>query len=694
MARADIAGLFWDDTPPPKPPKLEKPKRTPPEPVWLLPSYLPGLEEARKMRPILFTDEELIEASRRRERLVYDIECYPNYFLIAFRSLDSRKCLLFELDNQPCGLSFSQSKLHWVLTNFTLVGFNIHKYDNIICALAVAGFTTEQLHMVTEDIITYGTRPQDVYKKAKVSKLKIDSIDLIEYTALRPSLKICAGRMHAPRMQDLPFVPGSILTEEQIIITRWYCVNDLDNTELLYRRYADRLALREKLSIKYAVDLRSSSDAQMAESIISTEVKRLTGQKFLNRTKLPPGTSYKFQTPHFIRFQTDLLNYVLNIIQTSEFKVSDEDGTVVIPPEVKGLVIEILQSKYKIGIGGLHSREKSVGYVADDEYELVDIDATSYYPFLILNAGITPQNLGNTFLIVYNGLVISRVAAKEAGDVTMAEGLKITVNGTFGKLGSPWSVVYAPNLMLQTTITGQLCLLMYIERMELAGFSVISANTDGIVTRVKRSRKAEFDAIVRQWEIDTGLKTEETKYKAVYSRDVNNYIAIYETPQKGKLFKGKGIFNAQHEAKSADASSVDLKKNPTNEIFVHAAIELILYGTPIEKTIRECKDITKFTSMRYVRGGGVKDGIYLGKVIRWYHATGVEGEIIYARSGNKVPDTEGSKPLMQLPAEFPSDIDYDWYERETRQALVNMGYTVGEVTESPDEDVNDEPTME
>ena len=39
---------------------------------------------------------------------------------------------------------------------------------------------------------------------------------------------------------------------------------------------------------------------------------------------------------------------------------------------------------------------------------------------------------------------------------------KIQINGSFGKLGSKYSLLYAPDLLLQTTITGQLALLMLI----------------------------------------------------------------------------------------------------------------------------------------------------------------------------------------------------------------------------------------
>ena len=79
MARADMAGLFWDDTPPPKPPKKEKEKRQPPERTWDRPDYLPNIEEARAFNVQIMDDAQLYEAMLNQERLVFDIECYWNY---------------------------------------------------------------------------------------------------------------------------------------------------------------------------------------------------------------------------------------------------------------------------------------------------------------------------------------------------------------------------------------------------------------------------------------------------------------------------------------------------------------------------------------------------------------------------------------------------------------------------------------
>jgi hypothetical protein len=665
--RADGIGLFWQDEIKVKAPPVEKIKRLPPERVWEQDDYLPDLDIARAFRPQLYEDWELAQIV---EPLVFDSEIYPNYVLFAFRGIDSKKCICFEMDNEPLGRDFNLAKFRWVLEHKCIVNFNGRKFDFVIAALALHGCSTEQLWEATSMLIEQSIAPQHVLGKFKCPKLgRINQIDLIDLTALSPGLKVCAGRLHAKKMQDLPFVAGKHLSEDQIAILFMYCFNDLDNTELLYRSLLEQIAVRENTGKQYKLDLRSHSDPQMAEAIISSELKRITGAKFFRPTALLEGTWYRYNIPHFIQFQTPMLNAVLDNVRNAIFYVSPEDGNIIMPKELAENTVDIAQGKYQMGIGGLHSTEKSICHVADENYFIADTDVTSYYPTLILNAGIAPTNLGRDFLKVYNSIVKERIAAKFAGNNVVAECLKIVVNGTFGKLGSKYSIMYAPNLMLQVTLTGQLSLLMLIEAFELAGIQVISANTDGIVVKCLRSMEPTFNAIVKAWEAHTGFGTEEVRYKGVYSRDVNNYFAVYEKPQKKKQFKLKGVY-----------SETAPKKNAVNEICIDAATAFMATGADITTTIKSCTKLQKFTTMRRVKGGGVKDGVYLGKIIRWYYSTEAQGEIISAANGNKVARSDNGKPCMDLPDVLPSDVDYDWYIAETYKILEEIGYGVAPAT--------------
>jgi hypothetical protein len=45
---------------------------------------------------------------------------------------------------------------------------------------------------------------------------------------------------------------------------------------------------------------------------------------------------------------------------------------------------------------------------------------------------------------------------------------------------------------------------------------------------------------------------------------------------------------------------------------------------------------------------------------------------------------------MNLPAEFPDDVDYDWYEKNSRKILVDIGYLSPENKEDDSDEELDE----
>jgi len=676
--RHDAVGIFWQEEPVVKV-KKEKIKRTPPERTWESPEHLPFIDEARAFDVPMLSDQDLITLSEYwlrqepKEQFVFDIESYPNYFLIAFKNLSTGKIIYFEAHDNDVVPAADLAKLEWLMKTFTLISFNGINYDIPIATLAIHKFSAARLKEATNLIIQGDglgepLRPYEVYRKYKVKQLRdIDHIDVMEVAPLDGSLKIYSGRLHCPRIQDLPYPPETVLTPEQKLVVRWYCVNDLNNTELVYKDLEKAIQLRDDMGKMYGVDLRSKSDAQIAEAVISKELERITG---LSNFKAPNyvdmvGQKHKYDIPSFIQYQTPNMQWVLNLVRNAVFVVA-ESGRIAMPDELKGLDIPIGKGIYRMGIGGLHSSEESVAHRSDDKYVIKDRDVASYYPRVILNQQLYPQHLGVGFLTVYQSIVDRRLEAKRSGDKLIAETLKITVNGSFGKTGNRYSMLYEPRLVIQTTITGQLSLLMLIERLELAGFEVLSANTDGIVTKVLRVREERFDSMLKQWEADTGFETEEAKYLALYSRDVNNYIAIKDDPtikDDSKRVKLKGAYG-----------ETNLKKNPQNEICNEAVIALLLHGTPIDATVRQCKDIRKFVTLRKVRGGAVKDGKYLGSTVRWYHTKDPQGEIIYAMSGNRVAMSDGVSPLQDLPDTLPDDVDFDWYIEEAYNILRDIGY--------------------
>jgi hypothetical protein len=658
MPRNPVEGLFWDDTPPPKPEKVQREKRTPPEQTWL--DHLPGLEEARAFPVQFLTYDDLLRISRDVEELIVDVEVFPNYFLAVFTHVVSGK--IFYLDSKTPQMT---DGLRWILSNCLTVGFNSISYDLTICYLICDGVEEDIVKNASDSLIKLNINPSDILREHRVRKFGVNHIDLIEVAPLFASLKTYAGRLHAKKMQDLPFHPDTILTEDQILIVRWYCVNDTLNTQLLRECLREQIELRYELSNEFNIDLRSKSDAQIAEAVINRELKRITG-RFPSKPMVPIGTVYQYRIPYYLNFQSDLMKYALNVVANAQFIV-DHTGSIAMPKEIKDLPIDMNGSVYRMGIGGLHSSEQTVAHVADDEFILLDKDVISYYPFIILNLELAPQHLGDPFLTVYRSIVNKRVEAKRSGNKAAADSLKIVVNGTFGKLGNMHSIIYSPDLLFQVTLTGQLTLLLLIERLELAGIRVVSANTDGIVIKCPRRLKNTMEGIIKAWEFDTRFETEGSEFKALYSRDVNNYIAI---KLDGKI-KSKGAYaKPEYDVER-------LHKNPTSPICLDAVLEFLIREIPIERTIRACTDIAKFVSVRNVRGGAARvqptGNSYIGRSIRWYYATGVEGELVYVMSGNKVPRSDGARELMVLPDTLPTDIDYEWYIREAERILVDIG---------------------
>lgn len=595
---------------------------------------------------------------------LFDVECYRNFFLVLLKRVVDGEILRFQISPNR---QLDKARLYRVLRSHKIVGFNSASYDLPMIQLALKGATAAELKSASDEIIKYEMTPRDFAEKHELPRHNFNHIDLIQVAPLKASLKIYGGRLHCKKLQDLPIHPDAEITAEQAEQIVRYCTNDLDTTEVLFGELGSQVALRERLTEEYKQDLRSRSDPQVAERIIAAEIKKIDGMT-PGRPQALEGTSYSYNIPPYVQYKLPQLQALLETIRKAKFVVGG-NGSINLPNDLEQLLVPVMGGRYRIGIGGLHSTESSVSYVADDEFMLVDRDVTSYYPSIILNQGLYPKHLGEAFLQVYSTLVRRRIEAKKAGDKVTAESLKIAINGSFGKFGNKWSILYAPDLLIQVTLTGQLSLLMLIEMTEMAGIPVISANTDGILIRCPRARRDDLLNVIGEWERTTGFATEETLYRAVYAKDVNNYIAI----KTDGSVKGKGLYANPWEVQGPNIFK--LHKNPTTTIVIEAVVALLRDGTPLEKTIRGSLDIRKFVSVRNVTGGAKSGKEYLGKAIRWYYSTDSGCSVInYQNSGYKVPKSDRSKPLMELPSDFPFDVNHEWYIAEAKSTLHQIGY--------------------
>lgn len=663
----------------------------------------------------------------------YDTECFPNYWLLKLRPRGG-VAYAFRLRT---GERFTDAQRHEIAALFeayTTVSFNGLGYDVPMITAALCGYSPEELKALNDRIIPQQIKGAPKIYGAKPWELGLpewapaDHIDIMEVAPGAGSQKQYAGRIHCKTMRDLPYSPFHTLTEPEIVEVDDYCGNDLDVLEALFDALAPQLRQREALSKRYGIDLRSKSDAQLAETVLRKRCEVAAGRR-IYKAEIDWGLQFVYKVPPFIAFESPQLKRALELVRQSVFRLGPS-GAVEMPPQLEGLEIAIGGSVYKMGIGGLHSQEKKLVAVSDADYLIRMPDVASYYPNLMLNSGEFPPALGRQFLLEFAAIKDERLAAKALAKKLKAAGFegtveyidastedgggKIMINGTFGKTGSPYSVLFAPSMLIQTTLTGQLSLLMLIEWHEHYRIPVISANTDGLVLKCPRALVATSEFLIAEWQKRTGLEMETDDYVAIYARDVNNYFAV-KTPDD---VKRKGEY--------AKAGLVE-KKNPDVEICADAVSDFLAKGTPIIHTITTCRDLRKFVTIQAVAGGGVKmwgEGPrkgalvremepvllangwvkmgrkwanwdaqtecsageayltcfapqtpeYLGKVVRWYYSTQAPGPIVYATNGNTVSLSYGAQPCMTLPDDFPLDVDFAWYIEKAEAMLRDIGF--------------------
>lgn len=591
-------------------------------------------------------------------------------------------------------------------TDLTWVGFNSENFDRPLVAAALEGADPSRIKQIATRIIEGQRRHWATYKEENITFVEYDHIDLMEVApGVMISLKTYAGRMGYPTMVDMPVHHDKDPSPKECKIIESYCQNDLGVTEALFHTLKEQLALRDDLSAEYGIDLRSKSDAQIAEAILK---KRVDIQKG-TRGFIPSYVEYR--VPEFCATDNNDINILMDRLEETRFELNHVNGSV-IAPEYLNDVIRLKSGTFQCGIGGLHStHDHNTHCVATDGLLYSDFDVASYYPNIMLKAGLTPNlewGKDELFIEEYEHIYNARMAAKRAGFKAKSNSLKIVLNGTFGKLGSVYCSFYAPQLMLAVTLTGQMNLLCLMHEMEKTGAKIISANTDGIMVEYTPKQRARLLKVIAANSKRTGFEYEETPYSQIAIKDVNNYIAI---TTDGKV-KAKGLYGDS----GVNPPGTPGGKNPTMEVCSLAARQFLIDGTRPEKFIFKHKAVKDFMAIRGVTGGGIQHekfveiddwepveggwthtrrtskpvkrksrppprvvgvgGKPFGRVARWYMSSVAQPPLTYVASGNQVPKTEGAQLCMKLPDKVPADLNRQWYIDEAYNMLTDMGVKI------------------
>ena len=622
----------------------------------------------------------------------YDAEVAPNFFSITFKKIGTDIVKVFYMHEYSIlGISFIELRDFVLTPNRWFIGFNNLFFDDILLDQLirydpnrfVVDLVIRDLYETASMLIAKVKEDYDEYRRLiyGIKKKKFNTLDIKKISRLYKSLKSTAVNIKYPFIQDMPVKVGEEIIKEEIPIVLAYNLNDVEMVEDMFLKgevsygttIREEINLRIKVGKKYKIDILNEDRSGMANRLLEAYYSQYTGvspRVFKDfRTSYPQGLDIKYTIPKDVNFKTKVLQSLLEEMKFSHVKDASDRFK---------FRIRINNTAYDIGKGGLHSVRKNVIFNETDDIELVDCDAASFYPRIMLKNRIKPKHLEPVFLKIVETIYNQRITAKSNDNKVVAEALKITINSIFGKLGEDKYWLYDLMAMYQVTISGQLYLLMLIERLEIAGFEVVYANTDGITTRVPKNRRDEYDKICLRWQQYTTFTLEFTNYKKAVIRDVNNYLIIYDDPKKGSQVKMKGFFDTE--------SWKDVVKSFSMPVVAYAVRAYFEFNTPVEETINNCTDPLDFC-LSQVSGEAFKiemDQAIGGKVVTQklqktnrylISATAANSGAIYKVKGGvraSVPPTAGQivrimndvrKPIPDL------RINRGWYIKKALEEI-------------------------
>lgn len=478
------------------------------------------------------------------------------------------------------------------------------------------------------------------------------------------SLKMIEFNMRADSIQDLPFKPGFPLTDQQIDALIVYNDHDVFKTGDFYLETIPMLEFRAEMSEKYNRDFMNHNDTKLGKDYFIMELEKAGIECFhkVHGKKTPFQTpraeialrdvilpSINFNTPAFtaiLKFLksriihetkgvfSDLLEWQLgDVAQYSTLKKKRKKCSSLVQAQYtsnqiplswvesnktgkihyccynisESLNVTVGGLKYVFGLGGIHGSLASTTIVADNDYEIIDIDVTSYYPKLAIENGFFPEHLGLKFCEILLDLFNQRVAHPKHLFPDINAMLKLALNGTYGETNNSFSCFYDPNCTMSITLNGQLLLCMLSEYMQtIPGLQVVQMNTDGMTMKVPRGQADTVMMLCKIWEGQTGLHLERADYSRMFIRDVNNYIAEYTD---GKL-KRKGAYGY--------GDDLDWAQNHGQQIVAIAAEAALVKGISIHNTVHrhpvdfdfmDCTKVPRDSRLELVHTAKNEDGV-------------------------------------------------------------------------------------
>ena len=319
-----------------------------------------------------------------------------------------------------------------------------------------------------------------------------------------------------------------------MIVLKWYRIQDLP-IHWNYRIKRDEIALVTDYNINDVLGTDALVKNQQKELDLRAKLSEMYAIDLRNMSRSSIGKdSIQFKTPFYRKILESIQKYSIYIglgsPKQSELKrESIANGIVVTTWRKSFQSLEFFSHDkgYTMAKGGLHSKDDPRVIWAESGEILADPDVNSMYPSFIVEYGVSPHHLSSkVFLGIVEWLRTTRLDAKHSGRKLEADALKIVINRIYGALNDAMDYLYDPECTYTVTINLQLLLCNLIEAFELNNFDVLSANTDGLLVRLPISRKDTFEHICKEWEDYSKLTLETEKFEKYCRSAVNDYIAV------------------------------------------------------------------------------------------------------------------------------------------------------------------------
>lgn len=533
---------------------------------------------------------------------VYDIEVFQNIFHCSVKNTETNNIYKFEISERKNQLRelvkfFKQvdKYITWgdyyttninIPANVIFCGYNNLHYDNPIINYIIEyedklmqyniPTICSSIFNLSKTITTSSEDNIDAWKHWKY-QIWFDTFDILTMlysNKLRVGLKEIQVTMQYPNVQEFVCDWTKPLPLEDFDSMIDYNINDIESTSELLNRCKKDVDLRIAIEDEYGVRVLSKDGVNIGMKILT--------QKYLEKTGLTWQDIKDLRSPMSIIPLKDVILPFIKYDSPILQRVLDDMKNQIVSPGRKGYENKFVFNnlRYSVGVGGIHSVNSPEIIIPRDDEMLIDIDAQSLYPSMLIEYGFYPKHLGKEFLEVYKQIKDERIEAKHNGDKVKNETLKLALNGLSGNLQNEHNFCYSPFAVMQIRINGQLLLLMLAEKLTQIGCRIVQANTDGLFVLLKKDVYSKVNSICREWEQLTKLTLEEDRFKAMYQYAINDYFAITEDNK----VKEKGMF----------ITTVKLGKGLTPKIIPKAVISFFKDGISVEDTIKNCTDIRDF----------------------------------------------------------------------------------------------------